>query len=287
MSRRGTTTFAALLVAACLPVAPAHAATGFISTIAGTGTGGFSGDGGAATAAQLSGPEAVRPLPGGGYLINDQSNHRIRKIDASGVITTVAGSAAHGFSGDGGAATAAKLDTPEDAVPLPGGGFLISDSNNHRIRKVDANGVITTVVGTGTSGAGGDNGPAINAQLIFPDGLAVRSDGSFLIADYGAHEIRNVSASGVITRVAGTGASGTTRATADRRRAPRCDEPRNVALTSDGGFLIVDRVTAASARSRTRGRSRSSPAAATTRAARGATAGRRSTPRSRPRSASP
>src|SRR3954447_22856043 len=156
MSRRGITTLAAALLAACLPIPPAHAATGFISTIAGTGTGGFSGDGGAATAAQLSGPEAVRPLPGGGYFINDQGNHRIRKVDANGVITTVAGSSARGFGGDGGPATAAKLDTPEDAVPLPNnGGFLIADSNNHRIRKVDANGVITTVVGTGTSGAGG------------------------------------------------------------------------------------------------------------------------------------
>jgi len=165
---------------------------GMITTVAGNGVDGFSGDGGPATAAQLSGPFGVAPMPDGGFLIVDISNERIRRVFPDGRIETVAGNGTKGFSGDGGSATAASLAYPHGVAALPGGGFLIADTYNNRIRMVDANGVITTIVGSGTEGFGGDGGPAIAAQLDLPKAVAPTPWGGLIIGDSANNRIRYV-----------------------------------------------------------------------------------------------
>jgi hypothetical protein len=212
---------------------------GTITTVAGT-TGGLSGDTGPATAAQLDSPSGVAPTADGGYLIADQLNDRIRRVDAAGVITTVAGTTS-GLSGDTGPATAAQLNTPSGVAATADGGFLIADRDNHRIRRVSPAGVITTVAGT-SIGLSGDGGPATAAQLDFPFGVAATADGGFLIAGQGTHRIRRVSPppDSRITTVAGTstGLSGD----GGPATAAQLSSPTGVAPTADGGFLIADRL---------------------------------------------
>lgn len=216
------------LVALALWAASASAAAGDISTVAGTGTAGFSGEGGAATAAQLSFPVAVTAAPGGGYAIADQVNNRVRKVAPDGTITTIAGSGTAGFDGDGGPATSAKLNAPSGLGFLPDGSLLIADANNNRVRKVAPGGTISTVAGTGAAGFGGDGGPATSAQVNFPYDIAVRADGSYLIADTDNNRVRVVSAGGVIDTYGGTGGAGA------------LSKPFGVALAADGSVLIAD-----------------------------------------------
>src|SRR5688500_8314547 len=134
-------------------VGVALAATGDISTVAGTGTGGFSGDNGPATAAQMRTPTAVAGTADGGYVFSDQGNSRVRRVSPSGVITTIAGNGTAGFGGDNGPATSAMLNAPNGLAELPDGSILIADSNNNRVRRVSPGGTITTVAGGGTGGA--------------------------------------------------------------------------------------------------------------------------------------
>jgi len=176
---------------------------GMITTVAGTGTSGYSGDGGPAPLAQLKSPLDVDYDPSTGSLyILDGLDCRVRKIDAGGVITTVAGSGVNGFSGDGGLATSATFGSPGGIAYDPVTASLyIADTNNQRIRKVQG-GVITTVVGTGTAGSAGDGGPAISAQLSYPIGVAVDGAGNLYIADQSNHRIRKV-VGGTIYTIAG------------------------------------------------------------------------------------
>ena len=187
--------------------------SGNIITVAGTGTFAFGGDGGLATSAQLVFPPGVALDSSGNLFIADNGNHRIRKVDSSGNISTVAGTGATaalsgGFSGDGGPATSAQLLFPTGVVVDPSGNLFIADNDNHRIRKVDTSGNISTVAGTGTAGFSGDGGPATNAQLKFPFGVALDSSGNLFIGDGNNHRIRNVDTSGNIITVAGTGTAG-------------------------------------------------------------------------------
>src|SRR5205085_2798060 len=128
----------------------------------------------------------------GGFLIADSGNHQIRKVSTSGTITRVAGTGTQGAGGDDGPATDAQLNGPSDVALLEDGGFLIADGGNHEIREVSASGTITRVAGTGTAGAGGDDGPATDAQLQSPSAVAVTADGGFLIADSASNRIRLV-----------------------------------------------------------------------------------------------
>jgi hypothetical protein len=128
-----------------------------VATVAGTGTTGFAGDGGAASAATLANPSGVAYDTSGNQFIADAQNHVVRKISSSGVITTIAGSGVEGYGGDGGAATAAFLDTPTGVAVDSGGNLYIADSHNHCIRRVSA-GIITTITGTGKPGFSGDGG---------------------------------------------------------------------------------------------------------------------------------
>ena len=143
-------------------------------------------------------------LDGAGNLyIADTHNQRIRKVDTTGTISTVAGSGASGFSGDGGAATAAQLYLPWGVAVDGAGNLYIADTHNQRIRKVDTTGTISTVAGTGAWGFSGDGGPAIEALLSYPSGVATGGAGNLYIADSGYNRIRKVDTTGTISTVAG------------------------------------------------------------------------------------
>ncbi|OYV85702.1 MAG: hypothetical protein B7Z73_13060, partial [Planctomycetia bacterium 21-64-5] len=160
--------------------------TGIITTVAGNGTSGFSGDGGPATAAEIQPPQGVAVDSLGDLFIADNNNERIREVDhATGVITTVAGNGTFGFSGDGGAATAAEFRGPTSVAVNSSGDIFIADLLNDRIREVDlATGVITTATGNGTRAFSGDGGPATAAEVDSPQYLATDSSGDLFIADY-------------------------------------------------------------------------------------------------------
>ena len=213
--------------------------SGQITTVAGTGTAGFSGDGGPATSAQLSWPIDVEPTADGGFLIADLGNKRVRRVSPAGVITTVAGTGQGGSQGDGGPATSARLGSPTGVAVTADGGFLVADANADRVRRVSPGGTITRVAGNGTAGGAGDGGPAVAAQLNVPVGVAALPDGGFLVAEYEGHRVRRVSAAGVITRVAGTGTAGFS-GDGGAATAARLNKPIGVSTTSDGGFLIGD-----------------------------------------------
>ncbi|KJY35878.1 NHL repeat-containing protein, partial [Streptomyces sp. NRRL S-444] len=178
------------------------------STVAGTGAAGFSGDNGPAVSAQLSSPREVVVDSAGTLYIADAGNHRIRKITTDGKISTVAGTNTAGFSGDGGPATAARLNGPFGVAVDGAGTLYFSDYNNHRVRRITADGKVSTIAGNGTAGFKGDGGPATSAQLNGPHAVAVDSAGHLYIVDYGNHRIRKVAADGQISTVAGTGAAG-------------------------------------------------------------------------------
>ncbi len=154
---------------------------GVITTVAGNGAGGFSGDNGPATNASLNVPFGVAVDTSGNLYIADTGNQRIRKV-SNGVIATVAGNGAQGFSGDSGPATSASLDNPFGVAFDTTGNVYVADWGNNRIRRI-SNGAITTVAGNGDLGFGGDNGPATNASLFNPTGVAVDGRGNVYIAD--------------------------------------------------------------------------------------------------------
>jgi len=168
---------------------------GAISLVAGQGDGtyGFSGDGGTATSAKLSFPNGIAVDRDGNLFIADSYNNRIRKVTATGTITTVAGNGAPGFSGDGGPATSAKLWYPLGVAVDQSGNLFIADAHNNRIRKVTPAGIISTVVGNGIAGFSGDGGAATSAQLSYPSGVAVDTVGNLFIADLGNDRVRKVS----------------------------------------------------------------------------------------------
>jgi hypothetical protein len=167
------------------------------------------GDGKNASAASLNFPTAIVIDGGGNSYIADTSNHRVRRVDsATGIITTVAGTGVDGSSGDGGPATGARLNRPSGLALDSAGNLFIADSGNSRVRKVTPGGIISTVVGTGSYGYSGDDGPATSATLASPFGLATDGAGNLFIADTSNHRIRKVNSSGVIATVAGNGSSG-------------------------------------------------------------------------------
>ena len=190
------------LLAACLCYA--QVPSGYtISTVAGNGTTGFSGDGGSPTDAQLGGPFSVAMDSAGRLLIADQFNHRIRQLPPGSTISTVAGNGTAGYSGDGATATSANLHDPTGIAVDSSGNLYIADSQNHVVRKVTSSGTISTFAGSNTLGAGlaGDGGAASSAQLNLPLGVAVDAAGNVYIADTNNNRIRKVTTDGKISTV--------------------------------------------------------------------------------------
>jgi NHL repeat len=211
---------------------------------AGTGDADFGGDGGPAPEAHLDGPHSIAPAPGGdGYLIVDTYNNRIRKVARDGKISTVVGEGSGSWNGDGLSALSTKLNEPRGVASTSDGSLLIADTENHRIRKVAPGfGTVSTVVGNGNEGGllssllGALLGT--DAELDHPSAVAVKPDGSFLIADTENNVIRHV-VGDTMTTVAGNGTGGYAGEGVDATDAQLC-EPEDVAVTADGGFLIAD-----------------------------------------------
>ena len=213
--------------------------TGSISTFAGTGLQGFSGDGGPATAAHFHDIAGMAVDGVGNVYVADRENRRIRRIDAEGTVTTYAGTGEFGYSGDGGPATRARFCGPTGLAVDPVGSLYVADAPCHKVRRIDAMGVIRTVAGTGEPGYGGDGGPASEAFLDTPYGLAIDADGIVYVADLQNHRVRRIDATGTITTIAGTGLSGYSGDEGPGEMA-RLSYPVGVGADSAGNLYIAD-----------------------------------------------
>jgi len=218
------------------------AQTHFISTIAGTGITGYSGDGGQANQAMISNPSGIVLDGEGNIYFADAGNSIIRRIDAvTGVITTIAGTpGVTGWKGDGQLATLAQLSTPEGIAFSAMGDLLIADTGNNVIRDVDAgSGIITTIIGTGVAGFSGDGQAASAAELESPWGVGVGSDGLVYIADLKNNRVRMVNATGIISTIAGNGVAGFT-GDGHNASTSELNAPTAVVLDAAGDIFIAD-----------------------------------------------
>jgi sugar lactone lactonase YvrE len=184
--------------------------SGVITTIAGSGISGFSGDGGPAKSALVSFPTGLTFDRSGNILFTDQGNYRVRKIDNQGIITTIAGTGTMGYSGDGGSAINASFSSMYGLALDRAGNIYICDQGNNVIRKIDTAGIVTTVAGNGTAGFSGDGGPATQAMLNFPFAVLPDGSGNLYIGDFSNNRVRKVDASQNISTFAGNGSSGCT-----------------------------------------------------------------------------
>jgi trimeric autotransporter adhesin len=210
---------------------------GTITTVAGSGTPGFGGDGGAATSAKLYSPVGLAFDAKGNLYIADTNNSAIRKV-ANGTISTVAGNGLQGYSGDGGPALIAQLNDPEGVAVDAAGNLYITDTLNYVIRMVSPNGNIATIAGNGVAGYSGDGGPANQAQLSYPAGIAVDSGGDLFFADAGA-SVRKINGSGTISTIAGNGSIGYT-GDGGPATSASLNGPIGIAVDSDGDVYVAD-----------------------------------------------
>jgi trimeric autotransporter adhesin len=210
-----------------------------ISTVAGSGLAGDSGDGTSALTAALGAPTDVAMDAQHNLYIASAANHVVRKVAPNGIITAAAGTGTAGSSGDGGLATQAQLNTPMSVAADQSGNIYIADSGANKIRRIAPDGTISTFAGTGSTGFSGDGGLATGAQLSSPSAVAVDPHGSVVIADTGNNRIRKVTSDGVIDTMAGTGTSGLS---GDGGAAflAALNAPDSVAIGSDGTVYVAD-----------------------------------------------
>jgi trimeric autotransporter adhesin len=215
--------------------------TGIVATVAGTGSAGYSGDGGPATSATLSYPRGITLDGSGNMYIADTYNHRIRIVSkGSGIINTVAGIGIAGYGGDGFQASSALLYNPRTVAVDASRNIYVADSGNNRIRLVmRSTGIITTVAGTGSSGSSGDGKLAVSATLNYPYSVAVDASGNLFIADTYNHRIRMVTSTGIITTIAGTGSVGSAGDGGPAALAT-VNYPCDVTLDASGNLYIAD-----------------------------------------------
>ena len=209
-----------------------------ISTVAGTGTAGFSGDNGAAASAMIAGAFGIAVDSSGNLYIADQFNNRVRKVSSDGTITTVAGNGTGGFAGDKGSATSAELLTPQGVAVDSSGNIYIADTGNHVVRKVSG-GTITTVAGTNVAGYGGDGAGATGALLTNPSAVAIDAAGNLYIADTSNNAIRKVTKDGTITTIVGTGRADFS-GDGGPASAAVLSNPEGVAVDAAGNIYIAD-----------------------------------------------
>ena len=212
--------------------------SGVITTVAGAGRSGLTGDSLPALAARLFTPVALALDAAGGLLIADSAVSRLRRLSPAGILTHVAGTGVAGFNGDGLAASA-QLNQPAGVAAAPDGRVFIADTGNHRIRALSPSGTLTTIAGRGLRGYAGDAGPALEALLDSPAGLAVDRDGSLYIADRWNHAVRKLDAAGILTTVAGCGLPGFSGDGGPATQA-RLNHPRAVAVDAQGNLYIAD-----------------------------------------------
>lgn len=212
-------------------------ATTMITTIAGTVGDGNTGDGSPASEAQINYPTDLAFDGAGNLYVLSQYAHKIRKIDASGNITTFAGTGTQGFSGDEGQASLAQLNYPTGIAVDAAGNVYIADGGNHRIRKVSTNGIISTIAGTGVNGDSGDGGPAINAEIRYPLGIALYNSNIFVSTSN--NKIRRFTEGGTITNIAGTGTQGYSGDGGLATNA-QLNSPWNMTTDSEGNLYVSD-----------------------------------------------
>jgi len=213
--------------------------SGIITTVAGNGTSVFSGDGGPAISAGMYYPTSVAFDAAGNLFIAASGDCRIRKVDASGIITTVAGSGVFGYSGDGGQAILAAIKQPQAIAFDANGNLYIADATN-RIRKIDSStNIITTIAGNGTQGFAGDGGPSTAAVLYAPYGLAFDAADNLYIADWGNNAVRMINTSGIISTVAGDTTAGYS-GDGGPATAASLHSPYSVAFDAAGNMYISD-----------------------------------------------
>ena len=226
---------------------------GIITTFAGSdklvnngylGNFGYSGDNGKATEAKLYNPSSFFMDSIGNSYISDTNNHRIRKIDTKGIITTIAGTGISGYSGDNGKATEAKINSPKGITSDKDGNLYIADTNNHRVRKIDINGIITTIAGTGTAAYGYDDIKATLSMLNIPSSVIVDNIGNLYIADSGNNRIRKVDINGIISTVIGINSSylGNAGYSGDNSLAisAKLNNPQGLNIDNIGNLYVAD-----------------------------------------------
>lgn len=212
---------------------------GIMSTIAGNGTQGYSGDGGLATSCELYQPTGVAADANGNIFIADYGNNRIRVVNASGIISTFAGNGIQGYGGDGGAAISCELYSPRCVAVDNLDNVYIGDTKNNRVRVVNTSGIVNSFAGNGLSGVGGNGGAATAAQITQPLGIAVDKAGNVYISDPTGMVVRVVNTSGIINTFAGNRAGGyigdSVAATSTELNAPK-----GIAVDKNGNVYIAD-----------------------------------------------